>query len=199
MRHGHPALTGVYLGSTDCSLSVDGRLAAAGAVSVHGDWDLIVSSPLQRCSETARWLAERSGIELMFLSELQEYHFGRWDGKTFEEVYEQDQQYANQFWSDPESCPPPGGETIKEFSERVNHGLHRVLEHPAQNPLIITHGGVIRLLVAEILGIEAQRWSKIKTDYAHFTQLRFDYVDGHCWSQLINSNIKHPQTLDPPI
>ena len=194
-RHGAPGLTGVYLGHTDCPLSVDGRLAAAGAVSVQNHWDLIVCSPLMRCLETAQWLADRTGKELLVLPELKEFNFGNWDGRSFEEVYASDKKQADRFWADPQNAPPPGGETIEEFRLRVNKGLKELLDHPAINPLVITHGGVIRMLTAEILGVDVERWSQIKVDYSHFTQLRFDYDGEQCWPQLISSNIKHPQTL----
>ncbi|PIE24015.1 MAG: histidine phosphatase family protein [Neptuniibacter caesariensis] len=192
LRHGEPELRGVYLGRTDCKLSINGRLDAVAAVSWQCHWDLIVTSPLMRCYETACWYAEQTGVELLVVPEVQELDFGDWDGRTFESVYASDAQQADLFWQDPAHNPPPNGETVTAFRHRVNAAVKLLLEHPCQHPLVITHGGVIRCLVGEVLGIEAGNWARIKVDYSSFTELSFGYSAQQYWPQLVSCNTKQP-------
>lgn len=192
IRHGEPELSGVYLGRTDCLLSEHGKLKSVEALVENHGWDLVVSSPLQRCLDSAMWAAEKHGLELLVLDELQEFNFGDWDGRLFESVYKEQAEWADRFWKDPEMTPPPNGETIEEFILRVDLAKQTLLERKECRALIITHGGVIRCLQASLLGVEAKYWGRIKVDYSHFTQLRFDYIAGRHWPQLLSSNCSSP-------
>lgn len=192
MRHGEPELSGVYLGRTDCLLSEQGRFMSAEALGENHGWDLVVSSPLQRCLDSAKWAAEKYGLELLVVDELQEFNFGDWDGRLFESVYKEQAEWADRFWMDPEITPPPNGETIEEFIGRVDLAKQTLLERKECRVLVITHGGVIRCLQASLLGIDAKYWGRIKVDYSHFTQLRFDYANEQYWPHLLSSNCRSP-------
>ncbi|WP_415896717.1 histidine phosphatase family protein [Neptuniibacter sp. QD72_48] len=189
-RHGEPALKGVYLGRTDSPLSVKGQ-STCEAVLANGEWDLVVSSPLKRALESARWLANTRQIELQVWDELQELDFGDWDGVSFEQVYSENPVAADKFWQAPQDYPAPNGETIQQFKQRIAMVKERLLKLPEKKVLVVTHGGVIRCLIGDILGIEADHWRRIAIDYAHFTKLRFDYDSKQCWPQLLSSNIQH--------
>ncbi|MGV8769605.1 histidine phosphatase family protein, partial [Pseudomonas aeruginosa] len=64
-----------------------------------GRWDLLVSSPLQRCRAFAEELAQRQGIELELENDLRELHFGAWEGRSA----------ASTRASNSDSGSPPGG------------------------------------------------------------------------------------------
>ena len=191
-RHGEPELTGVYLGRTDAALSAHGKRFSLEALSKNPGWDLVVSSPLRRCLETARDISQQLGVELLVIDRLQEYDFGDWDGQQFEVIYAQQSELADRFWLDPETNPPPSGESITQFIDRVELAKSLLLEREEKRILVITHGGVIRSMVANLLGVQPNCWGRIKVDYSHFTQLRFEYDLEQCWSQLISSNVQSP-------
>jgi len=190
-RHGEPALKGVYLGRTDSALSEQGVICSQKAL-LEGQWDLIISSPLQRCLHSAKWIAEQKKLDLLVWDELQELDFGDWDGVSFEQVYQNDPVAADNFWQAPEKYPAPNGETIQQFKQRLAMVKEKLLKLSAEKVLVVTHGGVIRGLAGELLGIEADRWSRIAIEYACFTQLRFDHDAKQCWPQLLSSNIHSP-------
>ncbi|WP_415885423.1 histidine phosphatase family protein [Neptuniibacter sp. QD37_6] len=190
-RHGEPELKGVYLGRTDSPLSAKGQ-STCEAVLANGEWDLVVSSPLQRALKSARWLANTRQIELQVWDELQELDFGDWDGVGFEQVYSEDPVAADNFWQAPQDFPAPNGETIQQFKQRIAKVKEQLLQLSEKKVLVVTHGGVIRGLIGSLLGMEADQWSKIAIDYAHFSKLRFDYDTKQCWPQLLSSNIRSP-------
>lgn len=194
MRHGEPALSGVYLGRTDCVLSSQGRACSQArlAENLDGCWDYVVSSPLQRCLETAEWFAQHKQLPLKVLPDLAEFDFGRWDGCRFEAVYEQDKEIADLFWNDPENNPPPDGETINDFMARVQQAKDEILALEAKSVLVITHSGVIRCLLADFLHINARHWARIGIDYSSFTQLKFHYYAENFWPALVSSNTRQP-------
>lgn len=189
LRHGQPELSGVYLGRTDCILSSIGETSSDLALIENPGWEVIVCSPLKRCLLSAEKAAQKLGLELVVLDDLQEFNFGDWDGRLFEDVYAADPDQADQFWVDPVRYPPPGGETIKQFETRVARAREKILHRDESRVLIITHGGVIRCLIAQLLSVDPANWGRIKVDYSHFSQLRFEYNKGQCWPQLISSNI----------
>lgn len=192
LRHGEPELKGVYLGRTDSKLSENGRLVTEKALEINPGWDLVVSSPLMRCLDSAKWVAEQYGLELLILNDLQEFDFGEWDGRVFESVYKEQAERADLFWQDPEATSPPGGETIAEFSQRIDLVKRTLLKRKESRILIITHGGVIRCMHGAMLGVKAKYWGRIKVDYSHFTQLRFDCDAGNYWPQLVSGNCRLP-------
>jgi len=190
LRHGKPNLTGVYLGRTDTELSLEGQMESEAALERNLGWDLVVCSPLSRCLKTGLWVAQKYDLELLVLDELQEFDFGDWDGQRFEDVYQNEAEKADLFWKDPVSYPPPNGESLESFVERIDRAKSLLLERVEKKVLVVTHGGVIRCLLGEFLGVKPEHWSRIKVDYSHMTQLRFDYNAEQYWPQLLSSNCK---------
>ncbi len=78
---------------------------------------LIISSPLARALETARPLAEATGLEVQVRWALREVDFGPWEGKCFEELSSLEQ--FRSWCVDPEQFPPPGGERLSDVADRV--------------------------------------------------------------------------------
>ncbi len=81
LRHGETESGGGFRGSLDDALTARGWAQMRTAVE-GGRWDLLVSSPLQRCRAFAEELAQRQGIELELENDLRELHFGAWEGRS---------------------------------------------------------------------------------------------------------------------
>ncbi len=145
LRHGETELSGAFCGSTDVALSARGWEQMQDAVK-DASWDVIVSSPLRRCAEFARELATQLHVAVTYDKRWREMHFGAWEGK-----YAADLPAAAlaRFWGDPwHPSPPHGGETLSSFEARVLDTWHTLRQyHATKRVLIVTHGGVIRLLL----------------------------------------------------
>ncbi len=145
LRHGDTGQRS-YRGQLDDALTDAGWRQLRDAVR-GGEWDAIVSSPLQRCAAFAGELAQQRGLPLRLDPRLAEYHFGRWQGVPIEILHDTEGEALGRFWSDPVAHPPPGAEPFAAFHARLYAALDRVAEEAqGRRMLVVTHGGAIRLL-----------------------------------------------------
>lgn len=80
LRHGETELGDGLRGSLDDALTPLGWTQMREAVKGQGPWDRIVSSPLQRCALFARGVSAQLDLPVSFDKNLQELHFGAWEG-----------------------------------------------------------------------------------------------------------------------
>ena len=107
---------------------------------------------------------------------LREIAFGDWEGRTSENIMADTPEALNRFWSDPVRYPPPGGEAITEFRQRVSSAWQDWQTQAAgKRVLVVCHGGVIRMLLAEVMGIPTERsFSALTVPYACRSRIRVD-------------------------
>jgi alpha-ribazole phosphatase len=166
LRHGETEGGARYFGSTDVGLSATGwqqmRATVAGSC-----WDLIVSSPLQRCADFAWTLARELGARCRFDADWREMSFGQWEGRSAAELLETDGERLRRFWADPSLQSPPGGEPLSELHLRVMAAWQRVVYDPdSGRMLIVTHGGPIRVLRAVASGLALSALLSIDVPHA---------------------------------
>ena len=149
LRHGETEGGARYRGITDDPLTATGREQMWAAVGAECRWDSIVSSPLMRCAEFARALAQHHSLPLRLESRLREMNFGAWDGQTAAEIMQTDAEALQRFWNDPWRHGPPGGESLAQLRTRVLDAWHDIVNE-FRSTLVITHGGPIRLILCEL-------------------------------------------------
>ncbi|WP_277962320.1 alpha-ribazole phosphatase family protein [Pseudomonas sp. RIT-To-2] len=158
LRHGETELGGGLRGSLDDALTARGWQQMQDAVAERGPWDRIISSPLQRCRLFAEALAARRQLPLSLEPGLQELHFGDWEGRSAAELMKTDERGLGLFWSDPYGFTPPNGEPVLDFSTRVLGAVARLHQAwPGQRLLVVSHGGVMRLLLARARGLPREQ------------------------------------------
>lgn len=142
--------SGRYIGHTDVLLSPEGvaEIHRLKNEAVYSQAEAVFTSPLKRCTQTAHAIfPDREPIEMR---ELMEYDFGEYEGKTPEQLAD-DEGFAAWLAGGPEAAPP-FGESNAEFSARVCGCFAKIVEGmmKAQVPsaAIITHGGVIMTLLS---------------------------------------------------
>lgn len=101
LRHGETELGGGLRGSLDDALTAKGWEQMHAAVMKGGPWDRLVSSPLQRCARFAEQLGARLGVPVHLDKDLQELHFGAWEGRSAAALMETDAEALGRFWADP--------------------------------------------------------------------------------------------------
>lgn len=145
LRHGDTGQCS-YRGQLDDALTGTGWAQLRAAVAGR-EWEVIVSSPLQRCAAFARELSARRGLPLRLDPRLSEYHFGQWQGVPIDTLADRQGAALGRFWADPVAHPPPGAETFAAFRARLSEALDEIVGDPAaRRVLVVTHGGAIRLL-----------------------------------------------------
>lgn len=172
LRHGETESGGGFRGSLDDALTARGWAQMRTAVE-GGRWDLLVSSPLQRCRAFAEELAQRQGIELELENDLRELHFGAWEGRSAAALMDGHSEALGRFWADPYAFTPPGGEPLSEFEARVLAAQRRLRQrHAGRRVLLVTHGGVIRLLLACARGLPRERLLQVDVGHGALFGLR---------------------------
>lgn len=180
LRHGETQLGGGLRGSLDDALTELGWAQMDAAVAVAGPWDVVLSSPLQRCARFAEGLAERLELPLDILPAWRELHFGKWEGRSAAQLMQTDAEALGRFWSDPYAYTPPGGEPVAAFAERVKQALRQARQrHRGQRVLLVTHGGVMRLLLAQARGLPRAHLLQVEVGHGALLRLDLDGYDAH--------------------
>ncbi|MEH6470855.1 MAG: histidine phosphatase family protein [Halopseudomonas sp.] len=177
LRHGACDDGKIYRGRTDSALSTVGWAQMDAATrSDQLTWQAIYSSPLQRCRLPAQRLAERLGLPLQLDDRLREIDFGDWDGLLQLQVWQQHPSQVLAFWQDPETNPPPSAESIHSLQQRVAEMLQCWLAGSANDAserhlLCVCHGGVIRTLLCQLLGMPVVAGHQLSLDYGSFSRI----------------------------
>ncbi len=155
LRHGETTLGHTLRGWLDDELTEQGWLQMQATVQENlnhpeKNWDLIISSSLQRCRLFAEQLAHDLQRPLLINEQIQEMNFGDWEGISTQTIYETSPELLANFWQFPTQYHAPNGESLAEFHQRVLNGFQQIAEymqqHQYQSALVVTHGGVIKLL-----------------------------------------------------
>lgn len=163
VRHCEPEGGRVYLGAgSDPALSREGYSQAAALAGYFAGecFDEVFTSPLRRSLETAAAIAGRK-TSLTVLDDLKEMHFGRWEGMSYSDIALQDRGLLEAWTTDPRKACPPGGEPYEDFVARVKQCFGDMISrNPGKKLLVVSHGGVLRVYLSRILGIDSSRlWS----------------------------------------
>ncbi|MDE2965494.1 MAG: histidine phosphatase family protein [Acidobacteriota bacterium] len=147
-------------------------------------------SDLRRCSETAAGiLPGRNEVRLQEMPELREKNFGAWEGLTFREVEARyPDMYRNWLTAADPSFAPPGGESDLQLYSRADTVVDRLREirtDSGSNLLVVTHGGMLRALIARLLGLSAQKMWKFRFANAGLSLVSV-FDDGSAVVDLLN-------------
>ncbi|WP_028621661.1 alpha-ribazole phosphatase family protein [Pseudomonas sp. Ant30-3] len=158
LRHGETELGGGLRGSLDDALTDKGWAQMRAAAVEQGPWNRLISSPLQRCARFAEALGEQLELPVQLEKDLQELHFGAWEGQSAAALMETDADALGSFWGDPYAFTPPQGERVADFSTRVLAAVERLhAAYAGERLLLISHGGVMRLLLAQARGLPREQ------------------------------------------
>ncbi len=170
IRHGEVAqpYQGVFAGRTDVELSENGkkqaRITAKYLLSQH--ISTVYSSPMKRVRQTVEEFEKLSLIQPVFIDELVEIDFGAWTGLTFDEVSRRFNVSAYSWLEQLEYGSIPGAETATQLKDRIKVALDKVLlQSKDRNVAIFCHGGIIRVIMSELLDIPLVKFGKIGIDY----------------------------------
>ena len=165
MRHGETVWNTErrYQGMTDIELSAEGlRQADIAAERFKGiDIDKIFCSPLKRAAATAKPIADEKGLDVIYEDPFREICFGEWEGKTVPELTEKyGADYIN-FIREPHKYGFPGEGSIDRVMDRIKPAIDRMIAEEDGNVLIVSHGGIIRLMIMYIMGLDNSWFTKM--------------------------------------
>ena len=167
-------LPGVHLDDAGVAQAVkvgerlaDVRLAAA------------VTSPLERCRETAREITRRqpAAMRASVDRQLSECDYGEWQGRPLKELAKEKLWKTVQ--AQPSAATFPGGESMRAMQDR---GVAAVRRHDARVAaehgedavwLCVSHGDVIKSILADALGSHLDLFQRIHVDPASVSVIRY--------------------------
>lgn len=190
MRHGEVANGGErrYNGHIDVDITQNGveQMYRLAGLLDGKKITAVYSSDLIRSTKGAAIISERIGISHTPLTELRERSVGAWEGLTAEEIRERfPEQYAA--WrKDLLNYRPPGGECLVDVRERIMPVFKRlVASHPGQEIAMLLHGGVNRVILAEVLGMKPLNLFRIEQAFGALNIMEM-YEDGMAVVKLLN-------------
>jgi broad specificity phosphatase PhoE len=164
LRHGQTALSraDVFCGRRlDPPLTADGAAMAEAFAAAYREteWQAIYCSPLQRAVSTAMPLARAAGLTLETREDLAELDYGRWDGKTADDISRTHHVEYERWVADPAWNPPTGGETAVALAQRMTHAVEEIdRAHDDGNVLVVSHKASIRVVLCALLGVDVGRF-----------------------------------------
>jgi alpha-ribazole phosphatase len=192
LRHGELEQKHVLAGHSDLLLSSVGEQQLVEKVKELPQINQLFSSPLARCYIFAQLFAKQQRLTLQTSALLKEMNFGDWDGLPFETLWQTtstEQSRLGDFWQNPWQHTPPNGETMAEFTQRVDCWWQTWLtQKPAGNSLAITHAGVIKHLLARVVGLDikqSQHLSVFDIPYAGLIRIDVFHEEQQAWPKII--------------
>ncbi|OFS17148.1 bifunctional RNase H/acid phosphatase [Corynebacterium sp. HMSC27B11] len=181
LRHGQTELNrdGKYSGRGNPELTDLGKKQIAHAarhISERGDVDVILSSPLGRCQETARAAAEALGMGKNAITTdeaIIEMDFGAWEGRRFVEIQEDHPEEHRECFNYA-TAAPHGGESPEQVYRRVSEFVDRVIaEYPGKTVLVVTHMMPIKSVLRRALGTGGEIYRSLHLDVASLSVADF--------------------------
>jgi probable phosphomutase (TIGR03848 family) len=179
VRHGLTHLTGPVLAGWTPGLHLDERgqkQAAAVAERLRPvTFDALLSSPLDRCLDTAGAIAEGRGQELTVEDRLGECRYGDWTGRPLKELAKEPLWKVVQNHPSAVVFPGPEGEPLRETQNRAVAAVRDWNDTlgPDATWLACSHGDVIKAIVADALGLHLDQFQRIVIDPCSVTIIRY--------------------------
>jgi len=178
LRHPEPeeSASGLCYGSLDLALSAAGiRQAHVMARALDAEpFAAVYTSPRQRCRQAAEILAAGHGCAVDVVDALRELDFGAFEGRTYDEIAQRYPELYRQWMERPTETRFPGGETFTGMRSRVLAASQELqARHCGESMAVVTHGGVIRILLADALGMEPAKIFRIGQRYGAINRVRY--------------------------
>ncbi len=146
-------------GHTDIALSPTGRVQATSLkerlrnVKLNAAW----TSDLGRAGETAALALKGRDVQAVATPLLRELSFGTWEGQTWADIGAEDPESVEQWARVDPNYQAPEGETVNQLLDRAQAFIDEALvATPEGTILVVTHGGMIRALALQLVGLPIQ-------------------------------------------
>lgn len=178
VRHGLTATTGQVLTGWTPGVSLDERgqaqAAALAARLAPVQLDAIVSSPLDRCMETALAIAAgRSGVRFETEERVGECGYGDWTGQPLNKLAEDPLWRVVQ--AHLSAVTFPGGESMLTVQYRALSAIRDWNARLGEDAtyLVCSHGDVMKAIIADSLGLHLDQSQRIQVDPCSLTVIRY--------------------------
>ena len=176
-----------FRGRIDIDLDETGmkQAQAVGERFAQSELAAIYSSPLKRAMATAEPIGRHLGLQVVPLEGINDMNFGNWEGRSIDDVKEQNKELFDLWRYSPDKLSIPGGETLDDVRQRVAATVDDlVAKHENDTVLLVTHRVVCKVLLCYLLGLDNSHFWQIAQDTTAVN--RFQVVGGRSTVTLIN-------------
>jgi len=146
----------------------------------------IYSSDLIRTVRGAGIIGAHHNAPKIIKVEFRERNVGVWEGMSFEEIEYKYPVEWKAWLDDIVHVAPPDGESLLEVSHRVMPVLRQTLsENAGREILLVAHGGVNRVILADALRLDLKQVFHIEQHYGSLNIIDY-YDDGMSVVKLLN-------------
>jgi ribonuclease H / adenosylcobalamin/alpha-ribazole phosphatase len=171
------------VGSGDPGLSAVGReqvrRAADSALLRGSTFAEVLTSPMTRCQETARIVAEALGVSIIVERDLREMDFGLWEEMTFDEVQDRYPEDLLRWTQSAWASPTGSSDSIAAVVDRMGTAAARFASRYAgASVLAVTHVTPMKALVAHALGAPPAALFHMEVSSACFSRITYSAGDA---------------------
>ncbi len=185
VRHGH--VEGIhparFRGQIDLPLTELGhKQAAITARFIASQWSAtaIYASPLGRSMDTAKAIAAAQGISVQPLPQLIDINYGKWQGRTRDEVEETEPERFKAWMEQPHLTIIDGAETLQDVQARLARTLDEMRRtHPQGTVIAVGHDSTNRVFLSMGLGLSLASYWHLQQDPCAINVLRFGADGSH--------------------
>ncbi|MFS1524687.1 histidine phosphatase family protein [Microbulbifer sp. 2304DJ12-6] len=176
LRHGACSGGSIFRGQIDAPLTDEGwKQMSRGLEALAGPWDRIVTSPLHRCQAFATQLGLDKKLPVSSSAGIREIGFGEWEGQPVNKIWTEQQALCDLWSREPDKHSPPSGEPFTSFRSRVLLTMRDLsVRYKGKSLLLITHGGVIKLMLTIANGWSPSQMISLQVGYGFAASMEYD-------------------------
>ncbi len=163
------------MGRRPIPLNAAGRQEAMAVAAYLSDVsiDAVFASPVRRAAETASLIVRGKKVRVQPAPEMAEIEYGRWVGKTFQEVTS-DKNYQI-YHTRPGHAQAPGGEKMTAVHKRAVGFIELLrLKHKSGRIVVVSHADVIKAVLVHYLGLDLNDILRFRIDNGSLSLLWFN-------------------------
>ncbi|MBJ4953455.1 adenosylcobalamin/alpha-ribazole phosphatase [Salmonella enterica subsp. enterica serovar Goldcoast] len=190
VRHGETEanVAGLYSGHAPTPLTERG---IAQAQSLSGllrnvPFDNVLCSELERARHTTQLILAEREVPVRNMPELNEMFFGDWEMRHHRDLAREDAENYAVWCNDWQNATPTNGEGFQAFSQRVERFIAQLADYKdSQNLLVVSHQGVLSVLVARLLSMSAAAMWHFRIEQGCWSAI--DFCDDFAVLKVLNS------------
>ncbi len=178
VRHCEPDLpkqSSICLGRKDLPLSNKGLKQAENLRIFFSklNIEVVYSSPLVRALKTAE-IISNGDIQCEIVDNFTELDVGKWDGMSFDEIKEKYPKEYEERGKNFDTYIIEEGESLLACKDRALKAFSKVVNESKGNIAVISHAGVIRTILSDIMNISIKESFSYKLEYGSICILRYN-------------------------
>lgn len=156
-------------------------LAAGRSDDIHDSNDSTVSSDLPEStasSDSPLFIDSNNSTGFITDDRLLEMNFGDWELKNWNDI---SQPLLKKWMNDFVKAKAPGGESFIDLYNRTTEFMKELIDKNIEKDktiVIITHGGVIRCIMSEILGFPLNNAFRLEIGFGSISKIKINRLEN---------------------